>query len=80
MRVEFVTVTTTTRFTALQTGRVDLVLATITLTGERRGLAELSAPHFVSGSLLLVPVRARRGRPRPGRTPGRRRSWRRAGA
>jgi len=55
MRVEFVTVTTTTRFTALQTGRVDLVLATITLTGERRGLAELSAPHFVSGSLLLVP-------------------------
>ena len=54
-RVEFVTVTTATRFTALQTGRVDLVLATITLTDERRGLAELSAPHFVSGSLFLVP-------------------------
>jgi len=53
-RVEFVTVTTATRFTALQTGRVDLVLATITATAERRQLAELSAPHFVSGSLLLV--------------------------
>jgi len=53
-RVEFVTVTTATRFTALQTGRVDLVLATIMLTGERRRLAELSIPHFVSGSLLLV--------------------------
>jgi ABC-type amino acid transport substrate-binding protein len=53
-RVEFVTMTTATRFTALETGRVDLVLATITLTGERRRLAELSAPYFVSGSLLLV--------------------------
>ncbi len=53
-RVELVTITTATRFEALQTGRVDLVIATVTATEERRTLVELSDPYFVSGALLLV--------------------------
>lgn len=54
-RVELVPVTTATRFGVLQAGRVDLVAATITATGERRKLAELSDPYFMSASLILVP-------------------------
>jgi ABC-type amino acid transport substrate-binding protein len=53
-RVEFVPVTTATRFEILKTGRVDLVAATITATDERRKLAELSDPYFMSASLILV--------------------------
>jgi polar amino acid transport system substrate-binding protein len=54
-RVEFVPVTTATRFGVLQAGRVDLLAPTITATEERRTLMELSAPYFMSGSLVLVP-------------------------
>src|SRR5260370_3733712 len=39
-RVELVPVTTATRFGVLQAGRVDLLAATITVTAERRNLAE----------------------------------------
>ncbi len=53
-RVEFTPVTTATRFGVLQSGRVDLVIATLTVTEERRSLAELSAPYFMSAALLLV--------------------------
>jgi polar amino acid transport system substrate-binding protein len=52
--VEFVPVTTATRFDLLKTGRVDLLVATITATEERRKLAELSDPYFMSASLVLV--------------------------
>jgi ABC-type amino acid transport substrate-binding protein len=55
-RVEFVPVTTATRFDLLQSNRVDLVAATITATDERRMLAELSDPYFMSASLILVPL------------------------
>jgi ABC-type amino acid transport substrate-binding protein len=53
-RIEFVPVTTATRFETLKAGRVDLVAATITATDERRKLAELSDPYFMSASLVLV--------------------------
>jgi ABC-type amino acid transport substrate-binding protein len=58
-RVQLVPVTTGTRFEALQTGRVDLLIATVTATEERRGLAELSDPYFISASLLLVAQESR---------------------
>jgi ABC-type amino acid transport substrate-binding protein len=54
-RVELVPVTTATRFEILKAGRVDLVAATITVTDERRRLAEFSDPYFMSASLILVP-------------------------
>ena len=54
-RVQLTRVTTATRFPLLQAGRVDLVIATVTATPERRGLGELSDPYFMSGSLVLVP-------------------------
>ena len=54
-RVQLTRVTTATRFPLLQAGRVDLVIATVTATPERRGLGELSDPCFMSGSLVPVP-------------------------
>ena len=54
-RVKFVPVTTATRFGILQAGGVDLLVATVTATEERRKLAELSDPYFMSASLILVP-------------------------
>lgn len=53
-RAELLPVTTQTRFEELARGRVDLLIATLTATAERRGLAELSDPYFTSASLLLV--------------------------
>src|SRR5262247_1040206 len=61
-RVQFVPVTTSTRFEALQAGRVDLLLATVTATEERRSLAELSEPYFIAASLLLVAQESRLAR------------------
>src|SRR3989442_1038907 len=58
-RARLVPVTTSTRFAELQAGRVDLLLATVTVTEQRRTVAELSDPYFTSGSLILV---ARDGR------------------
>jgi ABC-type amino acid transport substrate-binding protein len=58
-RGQLVPVTTKTRFEALQTGRVDLLIATVTATEERQRLAELSDPYFISASLLLVTQESR---------------------
>ena len=54
-RAELVPVTTATRWSLLEAGRIDLVIATVTATPERRAQVELSEPYFMSGSLLLVP-------------------------
>ena len=54
-------VTTSTRFAELQAGRVDLLLATVTVTEQRRTVAELSDPYFTSGSLILVARDSRLG-------------------
>ena len=58
-RAQLVPVTTATRFGELEAGRVDLLLATITATPERRTVAELSDPYFISASLILVPADSR---------------------
>jgi ABC-type amino acid transport substrate-binding protein len=58
-RIQFLRVTTASRFEALRSGQVDLVMATITATEERRAYAELSESYFISGSLLLVPRTSR---------------------
>ena len=54
-KARFVPVTTATRFGLLQAGDIDLLIATVTALPERRELAELSEPYFMSGSLALVP-------------------------
>jgi ABC-type amino acid transport substrate-binding protein len=54
-KVEFVAVTSGNRIPFLQSGKIDIVIATVTITDERRQVVEFSDPYFLSGSLVLVP-------------------------
>jgi ABC-type amino acid transport substrate-binding protein len=54
-RVELVGVTSGNRIPFLQSGKIDIIIATVTITDERRQVVEFSEPYFLSGSLLLVP-------------------------
>src|SRR2546425_6399642 len=54
-QVELVAVTSGNRIPFLQSGKIDIIIATVTITDERRQIVEFSEPYFMSGSLLLVP-------------------------
>jgi ABC-type amino acid transport substrate-binding protein len=54
-QLELVAVTSGNRIPFLQSGKIDIIIATVTVTDERRLVVEFSAPYFLSGSLLLVP-------------------------
>ena len=54
-KVELVAVTSGNRIPFLQSGKIDIIIATVTITDERRQVVEFSEPYFLSGSLLLVP-------------------------
>jgi ABC-type amino acid transport substrate-binding protein len=54
-RVELVSVTSGNRIPYLQSGKIDIIVATVTVTDERRKVVEFSEPYFMSGELLLVP-------------------------
>ena len=52
--IEFVTVTSATRFTVLQENKVDVVIATSTITHSRECLVDFSIPYFEDGQGFLV--------------------------
>jgi ABC-type amino acid transport substrate-binding protein len=54
-RLEPVVVTSGNRIPLLYSERIDMIIATMTITEERRQVLEFSEPYFLSGSLLLVP-------------------------
>jgi ABC-type amino acid transport substrate-binding protein len=54
-QVELVAVTSGNRIPFLQSAKIDIIIATVTITDERRQVVEFSDPYFLSGSLLLVP-------------------------
>jgi ABC-type amino acid transport substrate-binding protein len=54
-RAELVSVTSGNRIPYLQSGKIDIIVATVTITDERRKVVEFSEPYFMSGELLLVP-------------------------
>jgi ABC-type amino acid transport substrate-binding protein len=54
-QVELVAVTSGNRIPFLQSGKIDIIIATVTVTDERRQVVEFSEPYFMSGSLILVP-------------------------
>lgn len=53
-QVTFIDVTSSTRTQALNDGKVDLVIATMTITEARRQEVEFSRPYFLAGQSLLV--------------------------
>ncbi len=54
-KVELLSVTSGNRIPYLQSGKIDIIIATVTVTDERRKVVEFSDPYFLSGELLLVP-------------------------
>jgi len=54
-QVELVAVTSGNRIPFLQSNKIDIIIATVTITDERRQVVEFSEPYFMSGSLILVP-------------------------
>ena len=54
-KVELVAVTSGNRIPFLQSGKIDIIIATVTVTEERKQVVEFSDPYFLSGSLLLAP-------------------------
>jgi ABC-type amino acid transport substrate-binding protein len=54
-KVELVPVTSGNRIPFLQSGKIDIIIATVTITDERKQVVDFSEPYFLSGSLLLVP-------------------------
>jgi polar amino acid transport system substrate-binding protein len=53
--VEFVSVTSGNRIPFLQSNKIDIIMASMTITDERAEVVDFSEPYFLSGSLLLVP-------------------------
>lgn len=53
-RVRLVTVTSANRIPMLQTGQIDVVIATMTITTARKEVINFSVPYFCSGHLILV--------------------------
>ncbi|GAB7053751.1 MULTISPECIES: transporter substrate-binding domain-containing protein [unclassified Paenibacillus] len=53
-KIEFVSVTGTNRISYLQSGKIDLILATMSITEERAKEVDFSEPYFKSGVQLLV--------------------------
>jgi ABC-type amino acid transport substrate-binding protein len=57
--VDFVTVTAGNRIHFLTSGKVDILLASMTITEERKRVIDFSTPYFISGLLILVPKNSR---------------------
>ncbi len=54
-KVELVSVTSGNRIPYLQSGKIDIIVATVTINDERKKVVEFSEPYFLSGALILVP-------------------------
>ena len=53
--VEFVSVTAKKRTTLLESGQIDVIVASLSMTEQRKNEVDFSIPYFVSGHLILVP-------------------------
>jgi polar amino acid transport system substrate-binding protein len=52
--LELVAVTSANRIPFLTTGKIDIILASMTITEERKKVIDYSNPYFMSGHLLIV--------------------------
>jgi len=55
-RLELVPVTAGSRIPFLYSDWIDVIIATMSVTGERRQVFDFSDPYFISGSMLLTPL------------------------
>lgn len=54
-KVEFKQVTTQNRILALNSGQVDMVIATMSITNHRKQIIDFSDPYYFAGQAILVP-------------------------
>lgn len=54
-KVEFKQVTPSNRILALNSGEIDMVIATMTITNQRRKIIDFSIPYYMAGQAVLVP-------------------------
>jgi ABC-type amino acid transport substrate-binding protein len=52
--VDYVSVTSENRIPFLTSGKIDLIVATLTITEERKREVDFSIPYFVTGEMILV--------------------------
>ena len=54
-KIEFKQVTPSNRILALNSGQVDMIIATMTITPQRSAVVDFSAPYYFTGQSILVP-------------------------
>lgn len=54
-KVEFVPVTTSNRIMMLNSGHVDMIIATMSITPKREEIVSFSNPYYIAGQTFLVP-------------------------
>lgn len=54
-KIEFREVTPSTRISAVNSGQVDMIIATMTITDQRKQVVDFSIPYYVAGQAILVP-------------------------
>lgn len=54
-KVEFKQVTPSNRILALNSGEVDMIIATMTITPQREQIIDFSLPYYIAGQAVLVP-------------------------
>ena len=54
-KVEFKQVTPSNRILSLNSGQIDMIIATMTVTPQRKEVVSFSSPYYVAGQAILVP-------------------------
>lgn len=57
-KIEFKQVTPSNRILALNSGQVDMVIATMTITNQRSAIVDFSVPYYIAGQAVLVPSKS----------------------
>lgn len=57
--IEFVPLKPSERIIALNTGRVDIVIATLSINERRKDIIDFSTPYYMAGQALMVPKYSR---------------------
>lgn len=54
-KVEFVQVTPSTRIITLTSGKVDMIIANMSITPQRQNVVDFSTPYYIAGQALMIP-------------------------
>jgi aspartate/glutamate/glutamine transport system substrate-binding protein len=58
-KIEFKQVTPSSRILALNSDQVDMIIATMTITNQRKRVIDFSIPYYMTGQSILVPMNSK---------------------